>query len=95
MCDVDQQVALNEALDARLGRNGGDDLECRRGDVDVCDQDAGVEVVGRQILCEGAHLLDSHAGVGQEFDPDRADVWAGGVGVGGRGRIGVFDDHGI
>ena len=47
------------------------------------------------MLGEGAHLLDSHAGVRQELDPDRTDVWACGIGVGGRGRIRVSDDHGI
>jgi len=95
MRDVNQQVLLNEALDSRLGRNGRDDLECSRGDIDVGDQDAGVEAVGGQVLGEGAHLLDSHAGVRQELDPDHADVWAGGVGVCGCRWVGVSDHHGI
>jgi len=47
VCDIDQQILLNETLDSRLARNGGDDLERGGGDVDVCDKNSGVEVVGR------------------------------------------------
>lgn len=95
MCNIDQQVLLNEALDSRLARNGRDDLERRGSDIDIRDENAGMEVVGGQVLCEGAHLLDSYAGVRQELDPDGADVWAGGVGVCGRRGIGVPEHHGI
>lgn len=95
MRDVNQQVLLNEALDSCLGRNRRDDLERSGSDVDVGDQDTGVKVIRRQVLSEGAHLLDTHAGVWKKLHPDGSDVWGGRIGVCGCDRIGISDNHGI
>lgn len=58
------------------------------------DEDAGVKIVGGDVLGEGAHLLDADGGVGGEFHPDGADRggWRVGVGGGGGGD-GVFGYH--
>lgn len=45
MCDINQQILLNEALDLCFGSYSWDNLEGRRGDVDICDEDPGVELI--------------------------------------------------
>ena len=93
MRNIDQQILLQKALDSSLGRNGWDDLHGGWSDVDVGDENAGVEVSGGQGLGEGAHLLDADVGVGEKLYVDGADVWLWRVWMRGGGRGGVFLNH--
>lgn len=93
VCDIDEQVLLQEALDSSLGSDSWDDLHGGWSDVDMGDENAGVEVAAGEGLGEGAHLLDTDVGVCEKFDVDGADVWLRWVWhlVGCWG--GVFLDH--
>lgn len=59
----------------------GDDFESGRGDCDLSDEHACVEIMLRDHLGEGAHLFDPYGCFGAEFYPDYPDGWWGGVGV--------------
>ena len=91
--NIDQQILLQEALDSSLRRNGWDNLHGGWSDVNVGNEDAGVEVPGGQGLGEGAHLLDADVGVGKELNVDGADVWLWWVWMRGGGWGGVFLEH--
>jgi hypothetical protein len=95
MCDINQQILLNEALDSRLRRDSWDNLEGSGGNADTCDEDASVKVASSEMLGKGAHLLDSYRGVGEKFNPDRADIWGGRIGIARRDGIRVPLHHGI
>jgi hypothetical protein len=95
MCDINQQVLLDEALDPRLRCNSRDDLERSWGNANTRDEDTSVKVASSEMLGEGAHLLNSYRGVGQEFNPDRADIWGGRIGIARRDGIRVSLHHGV
>lgn len=95
MCDINQQVLLNEAFDSRLGRDSWNDLERSWGNANTRDEDTSVEVASSEMLGKGAHLLDSYRRVGQEFNPDGADVWGGRIWIAGRDGIRVLLHHGV
>ena len=95
MCDINQQVLLNEAFDSRLGRDSWNDLERSWGNANTRDEDTSVKVASSEMLGEGAHLLNSYRGVGQEFNPDRADIWGGRIGIARRDGIRVSLHHGV
>ena len=92
--DVHQQILFLERLDD-LGQHGRDHFE--RGRRDGCHghEDAGREVVGVDVVREGAHLFDPDRAVVAEFHADGSDRGRGGVAVvGGRGEGGVLLEHG-
>jgi hypothetical protein len=95
MCNINQQVLLDEALDPRLRRDSRDNLERSWGNANTRDEDTGVKVAGSEMLGESAHLLDSYRRVGQEFHPNCADIWGGGIRIAGRDGVRVFLHHSV
>lgn len=95
VCNVDQQILLQETLNSTFARDSWDDLEGCRGDIDVGDEDTGMEVILCEVLSEGAHLLNTNVGVRKELDPNRANVWGGRIGIVWRDRIGVSLHHSV
>lgn len=57
--DVDQQVLFNEALNSSIMCDRRDNLQSCSRDVDICDKDAGMEVIGGEMLREVSHLFDT------------------------------------
>lgn len=74
-------------------RNGGDDLEGGRRDVDVGNEDTGVVVIGGELLHEVAHVLHANGAVANELHKDAANVWSGGVRILGGDWVGVAFAH--
>ena len=70
--NVDQQVALQKDLD-NARQHGGDDLHGSRSGVARADEDARMEVLAVDGMCEGAHVLDSNVTFSVEFHPEGAD----------------------
>lgn len=95
VCDVDQQVLLKEALDPGLRLHCRDNLQGSRGDIDIRDEDAGMEVVCGEMLGKVSHLLDTNRGIGEKLDPDGANISTGRVWVTRSRGIGVFLHHSI
>jgi len=93
MCDVDQQIGLEEGFDPCLGLHSGDNLESRRGDVDARDQNARVEVVRSQFLGKVAHVLDADGVTLLEFNVDGTNVRRSGFGVALSWGIAVTGHH--
>ena len=54
-----------------------------------------MEVVRSEMLRKVSHLFYANGGIGQELNPDGADVRARRVWVAGRGRVGVSLNHDI
>lgn len=93
MRDVDEQVLLLERLDVLVVADGALDLERGGRDGRPRDHDPRVELVLRDVVHEGAHLLDADGGVRGEFHPHGADLRGRGGVFGGRDR-GVLGHHG-
>ncbi len=89
--DINQQILFLKRLYYRRQYDGYD-LEGRGSYGRLRDENAGVKVVLRDVLREGAHLFYADRGFRAEFDPDGADL--GGRVRGGIGWKGVFFEHG-
>lgn len=92
MGNVHEQIILEEALNLGEVLDAGEGLAGGGGEGLVCDHDAGSVVVGDDILCEAADLLDTEGFLGEELDPDGAAV-GGWVGVSGGGWRCVTAEH--
>lgn len=93
VCDVDEQILLKEALDPGLGGDGWDNLHGSWSDMNVGDEDTGVEVSAGECLRKCSHLLDTDVGIGKELDVDGADVWLWRGWVRGGRWCGIFLNH--
>jgi hypothetical protein len=71
MCDINQQVLLDEALDPRLRCNSRDDLERSWGNANTRDEDTSVKVASRNstqiVPISGEAGLGSLAVTGLEY----------------------------
>lgn len=81
MRDIHQQILLLERLD-HGGQHHRYNLQRRRGDGRLCDEDAGVEIMLVDVLRKRTHLLHPNTELRAEFDPDCACGWRRWVGVG-------------
>ena len=90
MRDIDQEILLNETFHTVLGSHSRDDLQSRTRRRNRRDEDAILEVIGRQVLHKSAHLLDSHGDVCdfEEFNVDGTEIWVRVVWV-----VGIALDH--
>ena len=93
VCDVDEQILLEEALNSGLRGDSWDNLHGRWSNVDVRDEDTGVEVSTGEGLGKCAHLFDADVGVSQKLDINGANVWLWWVWVLVGSWVGVFLDH--